>query len=106
MEILQDLGDKSVVSSSLHNLGALAQATGEYDEARQLYQQSMKIKQELGDKSGIASSQALLALLEEQMGNVKEALQLILQAEAVFLELGSPYAKLAGKVRQRLEQNQ
>ena len=106
MEIAQDLGDKSDVSSSLHNLGALAQATGEYDEARQLYQQSMKIKQELGDKSGIASSQALLALLEEQMGNVKEALQLILQAEAVFLELGSPYAKLAGKVRQRLEQNQ
>ncbi|MCX6678546.1 MAG: tetratricopeptide repeat protein [Methanothrix sp.] len=106
LEIALDLGDKSGVSLSLHNLGALAQATGEYDEARKLYQQSLEIKQDLGDKSGIALSRAQLALLEEKMGNVKEALQLTLQAEAVFLELGSPYAKLAGKVRQRLEQNQ
>jgi len=106
MEIKQDLGDKNGVSSSLHQMGWLAHATGDYDEARKLYQQSMKIKQELGDKSGIALSRAQLALLEEQMGNAKEALQLIRQAEATFLELGSPDAKLAGEVRQRLEQNQ
>jgi tetratricopeptide (TPR) repeat protein len=106
LEIKQELGDMSGVSSSLHNLGALAQATGEYDEARQLYQQSLEIKQELGDMSGIALSRAQLALLEEQMGNAEEALQHIRQAEAAFLELGSPYAKLAGEVRQRLEQNQ
>jgi len=47
-----------------------------------------------------------MALLEEKMGNPKAALQLILQAEAAFLELGSPHAKLAAKVRQRMEQNQ
>jgi hypothetical protein len=66
----------------------------------------MKILQDLGDKSGIALSRAQLALLEEKIGNPKVALQLILQAEATFLELGSPYAKLAGEVRQRLEQSQ
>ena len=94
------------MSSSLHQLGMLAQDTGEYEEARKLYQQSMKIKQELGDKNGMALSQAQLALLEEKMGNVKEALRLIRLAEAAFLELGSPYAKLAREVRERLEKNQ
>ena len=103
---MQQLGDKSGVASSLHNLGILAQATGDYDEARKLYQQSREINQQLGNKSGIAVSQAQLALLEEKMGNVKDALHLIRQAEATFLELGSPYAKLAGEVRKRLEQNQ
>ena len=105
-KINQELGDKSGVSSSLHHLGTLAQATGEYDEARKLYQQSLKIKQELGDKSGMASSQAQLALLEEKQGHVKEALRLTRLAEATFLELGSPSAKLAREVRERLEKNQ
>jgi len=84
----------------------LAQATGEYEEARKLYLQSMKIKQELGDKDGIALSQAQLALLEEKQGHVKEALRLIRQAEAAFLELGSPYSQQAQKDRERLEKNQ
>jgi tetratricopeptide (TPR) repeat protein len=86
-------------------MGRLAQATGEYDEARMLYQQSLEIKRELGDKNGMALSHAQLALLEEQMGNVKEALRLIRQAEAAFLGLGSPYANTARDVRLRLEKN-
>lgn len=100
------LADRKQNAVWIHNLGILFQRTGKYDEARQLYQQSLKIKQELGDKSGIALSRAQLALLEVQMGNGKEALQLIVQAEAAFLGLGSPNAKPAGEVRKRLEQNQ
>jgi tetratricopeptide (TPR) repeat protein len=106
LKISQELHNKEGVSKSLHNLGNLAKATGEYEEARNLFHQSLKISQELGEKNLIASSQAEMALLEEKMGNPKAALQLILQAEAAFLELGSPHAKLAAKVRQRLEQNQ
>jgi tetratricopeptide (TPR) repeat protein len=84
----------------------LAQDTGDYDEARKLYQQSLEILKELGDKNGIAMSWAQLALLEEKMGNAKAALDLIRQAEAAFRELGSPYAEQAKKDRQRLEQRQ
>jgi len=90
LKINQELGDKRGISTSLHNLGSLAQATGEYDEARMFYQKSLKINQELGDKSGMALSQAQLALLEEKMGHAKEALRLIRLAEAAFLELESP----------------
>jgi hypothetical protein len=106
IEAAEALEDQKQKAGWIHNQGILSNKKGKYDEARKLYQQSMKIKQELGDKSGIALSRAQLALLEEQIGNAKEALQLILQAEAAFLELGSPYSKLAGEVRQRLEQNQ
>ena len=84
----------------------LAQATGEYDEARKLYQQSLKISEELGDKNGMALSLAQMALLEEKIGHVKEALRLICLAEASFRELGSPYSKQAQKDRERLEKNQ
>ena len=105
LEIDQRLGDKSGVSKSLHQMGMLAQDIGNYDAARELYHQSLEIDQQLGDKSGIASSQAQLALLEERRGNVEVALNHIRQAEAAFREMGSPYVKLAGEVRQRLEQN-
>jgi tetratricopeptide (TPR) repeat protein len=63
LKILQELGDKSGVSSSLHNLGMLSQYTGEYDEARKLYQQSLEIKQELDDKSGMSRNWATRAAL-------------------------------------------
>jgi len=106
IKISQDLGEKSDISILLHQMGTLAQETEQYDEARNLYQQSLEIKQQLCDKSGTALSRAQLALLEEHMGNKKDALQLICQAEAAFLQLGSPYAKPAGEIRQRLEQNQ
>ena len=106
MKIAKELGDKSVESKSLHQMGMLAQGAGEHDEARQLYQQSLKIKQELGDKSGMANSQAQLALLEEKMGNINEAIRLIRLAEAAFRELGSPYSQQAQKDRERLEKNQ
>jgi tetratricopeptide (TPR) repeat protein len=102
-EMLEDRKQKAVW---IHNLGIIAQRTGEYDEARKFYRRSLKIDQELGDMSGIALSLAQLALLEEKMGNLKEALQLILQAEAAFQDLGSSHAKQARKDRERIERNQ
>lgn len=106
LEILQEVGDKSGVSKSLHQLGMLNQNLGDYDQARKYYQQSLEINQQLGDSRGIALSLAQSALLEEKMGNLLAALNLIHKAETIFQELGSPYAKLAGEVKQRLEQNQ
>ena len=94
------------MSKSLHQLGRLAQDTGEYDEARKLYLESLKIKEELGDKNGLALSQTQLALLEEKQGHVQEALRLIRLAEATFLKLGSPYWRQAQRDRERLEKNQ
>jgi tetratricopeptide (TPR) repeat protein len=37
-----------------HNLGVLAQDTGDYGQARQFYQESLRIAEELGDRAGVA----------------------------------------------------
>ena len=89
----------------LLSLGVLAQATGDLDEARCLYKESLKIFQELGDKDGVARSLAQTALLEETEGNLARALDLIRQAKTLFIELGSPAAAQAQKVRERLEKS-
>jgi tetratricopeptide (TPR) repeat protein len=103
-KIKQELGDKSGVSSSLHTLGRLAQDTGDYDEARKLYQQSLEIKQELGDRNGIAFSFAQLALMEEKLGRIKIAVELTAKAEYIFNEISNPFlAERARNQRKRLE---
>ena len=82
MKISQELGDKSGVSKSLHQLGMLAQDTGDLAEARRLYQESMKISQELGDKSGIAITLAQsVCSWKRKKAHLDKALELIRQAE-------------------------
>lgn len=103
MKIFQDLGNKSGVSMSLHQLGILAQAIGNLDEARMLYQESLKISQDLGDKRGLAVTSAQLAHLEEKEGNLNRAQELIRLAESIFVDLKSPMAAHARKDRERLE---
>jgi len=106
LEIKQELRDTIGISNSLHQMGILARDAGNLEKAYKYFLKSMIIKQKLGDKKGVASCQAEIAMLETQIGNNKDALQLIRLAEVTFLELGSPYAKLAGEVRQRLEKMQ
>ena len=69
-KLYRELGDKGDMSKLLHQLGTLAQDTGQYDEARKLYQQSMEIERELGDKMGHCFFRAQLALMEEKTRKV------------------------------------
>ena len=84
----ENLGDKSGVAASLHNLGILAQATGEVAEARRLYGESLKIAQELGDKSGVARSLHQLGILAQNTGEVAEARRLYGESLKIKQELG------------------
>ena len=70
MKISQDLGDKSGVSRSLHQLGNLAHDTGDLAEARRLYQESLKISQDLGDKSSVSRSLHQLGNLAYDTGDL------------------------------------
>jgi tetratricopeptide (TPR) repeat protein len=99
----KELGDKSGMAITLHQMGNLAYVTGDLPEARRLYQESLKIKLELGDKRGMAITLAQSALLEEKEDNIKKALDLIKRAEDMFLELESPMAEQARSVRERVE---
>ncbi|MGC8945817.1 MAG: tetratricopeptide repeat protein [Anaerolineae bacterium] len=85
-----------------HNLGVLAQAQGDYPEARRLYGESLRLKEQLGDRARVAITTAQLALLEEAEGNLPRALELITRAEAAFAQLGSPYRDRARRDRERI----
>jgi tetratricopeptide (TPR) repeat protein len=87
----------------LHNLAVLSYATGDYAEARRLYQESLKIMEQLGDRSGAANTAAQFALLEEREGNLQEALTLIQKAEEAFIAMGAPQREQARKDRERIE---
>src|SRR5581483_11816557 len=54
--ISQELNDKSWSAGLKHNLGALAQETGDLAEARRLFEESLEIERELGDEHGVASA--------------------------------------------------
>ena len=73
-----------------HNLGVLAQDTGDYGQARQFHQESLRIKEELGDRAGVAISLGQLGRLAELEGNYRVAVRLWAVALATFEELHSP----------------
>jgi tetratricopeptide (TPR) repeat protein len=82
------IGDEKGISGWIHNLGILAQHTGNYDEARKLYQQSLEIEQKLGDQSGISKSLHQLGILAQKAGNYDEARKLYQQSLEIKQKLG------------------
>jgi tetratricopeptide (TPR) repeat protein len=84
-EMLEDRKQKAVW---IHNLGIIAQRTGEYDEARKFYRQSLKIDQELGDMSGVSKSLHILGVLAQDTGEYDEACKFYQQSLEIFQELG------------------
>jgi len=88
MKACENLGDKAGVARSLHQLGILAQNTGDLIEARRLYSESLKIKQELGDKAGVAISLHQLGMLAQDTGDIAEARRLYGESLKIAQELG------------------
>ncbi len=74
--IKQELRDKSGMASTLHQMGILAQQTGDMVEARRLYRESLKIEKELGDKSGMAVTLHRRGMMAEDTGDLGEARRL------------------------------
>ena len=104
LDLAKDLGDKSGIARSLHQLGMVHQDQGNYPEAVKLYEQSLDIKKDLGDKSGIASSLGQLGRIKEENKDLEGALGDYLMALSIFEELQSPYRDLAKKDIARLKE--
>ena len=88
MNIKKELGDKSGIAQSLHQLGMVHYVQGNYSEAVELCQQSLEIKKELGDKSGIAQSLHQLGNVHYLQGNYSEAVELYQQSLEIREKLG------------------
>ena len=96
-KITEELGDKSGIASTLHQLGNVHYAQGRYEEAATMYQESLKISEELGDRSGIASTLGQMGRIFHAQKNYKEALRCYLNAFTIFDKLNSPYKDFAGR---------
>jgi len=71
-----------------HNLGILAQARGDYDTARNLYEQSLHIKEALGDRAGMATIYGQLGILAHDQSDYDTAHTYYQQALTIFETLG------------------
>ncbi len=87
-DLLKGTKDPRVRAGFLFNLGIIHQQLGEYDKARGLYEQSLKIAEELGDKSGIAKTLHNLGAIYSNRGEYDKAREQYQQALGAFEELG------------------
>src|SRR5260221_3878881 len=61
LALFREVGDKEGTASSLHNMGLLALAQGEFAEARALLEVSLAFHREVGNKAGMAHALWALA---------------------------------------------
>lgn len=103
-EAARKLGNRKWEAMFLHNAGVMHQKWGDYQAARDLYQQSLEIKEELGDKAGIASSIGQLGRLAYLEGDYVTAVRLWAMAYGIFEELGSPERDIVGRWVTKLQE--
>ncbi len=72
----------------LNNLGAVARATGDYDRATHLYEESLAIKRAAGDKRGIATVLNNLGTVARDRGDSARAADLYEESLMLFRALG------------------
>jgi len=72
----------------LHRSGNIHHQLGEYEEAKRLYEESLKINQELGDKSGMAATLHQMGNMAYGTGDIGEASRLYEESLKINQELG------------------
>jgi tetratricopeptide (TPR) repeat protein len=90
MRGLEGIGEDSSVeyAMAIHDSAIVAQAQGDYREARRLYQESLDIKQQLGDHAGVAISLQQLGMLAQAQGDYREARRLYQESLDIKQQLG------------------
>lgn len=83
----EELGDRVLMASSLHDLGVLTQNTGNPAEAKRFYRDSLKIERELGNNSDVAHTLWHLATLTIDNGENDEARRLYEEILEIEMEL-------------------
>jgi tetratricopeptide (TPR) repeat protein len=93
LEIEERLGNLAGKAATLHNLGALAHARGNYEEAERLYRESLEIRERLDDLAGKATTLWALGTLRKAQGRKEEARELLQQALEIFERIGDARAE-------------
>jgi predicted ATPase len=75
----------------LYNLAELLRGDGEYQQSRQLFEESMAIFRASGDRLGLARAMRRLGMIAGSLGELPEAQRLFHQALERFKAIGDPY---------------
>lgn len=80
--------EEAGIASLLHNLGQIAHANGDYEQAISINQESLAIRREFGDRRGIAMSLHSLGIIGADQGESDRGRSLIEESLAIRRELG------------------
>lgn len=88
LRVFSQAGNLQDVAQTVRFLGDIRLHQGKFEEALQLFQQSLATNQRCGDDRGVAVSSNEMALVYESRGDYREAEKLYLQAYRLFLKVG------------------
>ena len=75
LKIAEELGEKSVITHCMTNIGVIYYGQGNYPKAIEYYTKSLKIFEEIADKSGIAASLGNIGLIYQNQGDLVKAIE-------------------------------
>jgi len=81
--------DGKALARFVHNTAVIYQKRGRYQEARDLYNQSLEIDKQLGNQAGIAMSLRQLGRIARDQGDYQEARDLYNQSLEIMKQLGN-----------------
>ena len=90
LAIKEELGDRSDIGFTYHQLAIIAQDRGRPDEADDWYRKSLAVSEELDDRPGMARTYAQLGLLAEYRGQPQPALEWNIRCVTSFSPSSSP----------------
>lgn len=79
-ELAQHSGDRLTLSYAVRHLGFAEMAAGRMDEARALFEESVRLREEIGFTRGVAAGKFALAELAGEVGDRDEAKRLLDEA--------------------------
>lgn len=88
LELAQKLGDRSTISTVLHNLGKLALQTGDYEEALSYHAANLDLANEAGDRRLAARAITHLGVIAMRRGDFRDAREKFDQALSMAEALG------------------
>ena len=71
--IALELGDRQAEASAIHQLGIIFQNMGDYERARESFDQALMIARELGDRRAEASAIHQLGIIFQDIGDYGRA---------------------------------
>ena len=88
LTIVEEIGDKIVMSASYNNIGIIYKKKGNLEKAVEYYAKSFKIDEEIGDKKGMGSSYNNIGMIYKGQGNYEKALEYIQKSLKIREEIG------------------